>query len=199
MPRRSAKRSPQASREDILEAASACFAERGYHLTKVDDIAERAGLSKGAVYWHFANKRELFLALLDEEIQHMRPALAAGAAAPDAQDAIHRITEAFLVEVPHFLSAIELSLEYLAQATRDEELRDRLAGMYKAFSDQVSAIIEQGVREGTFRDVQAKEAAGFIAAALDGLVLQKVVRPEMDLPGMWRAAEDMIMKGLLKK
>ena len=89
--------------------------------------------------------------------------------------------------------------EYLAQASRDEELRGRLSRMYQAFSDQVSAIIEQGVREGTFRDVQPREAAGFIAAALDGLVLQKVGRPEMDLSGMWRAAEDVIMKGLLKK
>jgi len=200
MPRRAAKRSPQASREDILEAATACFAERGYHLTKVDDIAERAGLSKGAVYWHFANKRDLFLALLDQETyQRMAPALASGADAPDGPSAIHRISEAFLAQAPTSLPVIELTLEYLAQASRDDELRGRLELMYQAFSDQLSAIVEQGVQEGTFRDVGAQEAAGFIAATLDGLLLQKVVRPEMDLPAMWRAAEDLIMEGLLKK
>ena len=56
------RRAPEASRDAILDAALRCFAKRGYHETSVDDIAERARLSKGAIYWHFAGKRELFLA-----------------------------------------------------------------------------------------------------------------------------------------
>ena len=54
------RRAPEASRDAILDAALRCFAKRGYHETSIDDIAARARLSKGAVYWHFEGKRELF-------------------------------------------------------------------------------------------------------------------------------------------
>ena len=73
MARRAVRRKPEISRGEILDAALACFSARGYHETSVDDIATRAGLSKGAIYWHFEGKRELFLALVD---RFSEPALA---------------------------------------------------------------------------------------------------------------------------
>ncbi len=197
---RTAKRSPAASREDILEAARSCFTETGYHLTKVDDIASRAGLSKGAVYWHFENKRELFLALLDVEIDHMRGVLESGAEAADAPTQIQQISQAFIVEMPHMLPVIEFTLEYLAQASRDPELRERLASMYRLFVDAASGFIRRGVDEGSFRtDVDPDHAAGVLVAALDGIFLQKVVLPEIDLPAMWLAAEELFLRGMLEK
>ena len=56
---------------EILGAARRCFSEAGYHETRVDEIARRAGLSKGAIYWYFNGKRELFLALFERYLEEL--------------------------------------------------------------------------------------------------------------------------------
>src|SRR5688572_8327789 len=64
------KHQPEAKRRDqILEAARKLFVERGYVATKMSDIAELAGLSKGGVYFHFVSKEEVFSALVEDEFQ----------------------------------------------------------------------------------------------------------------------------------
>src|ERR1700683_5291089 len=57
------------TRELVLESASAIFRRDGFHQASIDEIAEEAGFSRGAVYSSFANKDELFLALHDREAQ----------------------------------------------------------------------------------------------------------------------------------
>src|SRR5437763_16282894 len=57
----------QARRDQILAAARSCFIDRGYHPTRMEDIASTAGLSKGGVYFHFQSKQEVFDALVQEE------------------------------------------------------------------------------------------------------------------------------------
>jgi AcrR family transcriptional regulator len=71
MVRKISRASPHVRRVEILGAARGCFSEAGYHRTRVDEIAERAGLSKGSVYWHFAGKREIFLALFDRQLEEL--------------------------------------------------------------------------------------------------------------------------------
>ncbi|MEA2349239.1 MAG: hypothetical protein QOG86_180, partial [Thermoleophilaceae bacterium] len=65
---RSARAQKRDARADLLDAALAVVAKRGYRDSSVDEIAERAGYSKGAVYWHFDGKDDLFLALLEERV-----------------------------------------------------------------------------------------------------------------------------------
>lgn len=59
-------RDPVATRERILDAALMAFSRQGYHGTRLDDIVEESATSKGAIYFHFANKERLFLALVDQ-------------------------------------------------------------------------------------------------------------------------------------
>ena len=54
-----------ARRKQLLEAAQEVFVAQGYHAAAMDDIAERAGVSKPVLYQHFPGKLELYLALLD--------------------------------------------------------------------------------------------------------------------------------------
>ena len=62
-----AKHAPHETRRaQILDAAIACFADKGYHGTSIDDIAARTHLSKGAIYHHFESKREILLAMFEE-------------------------------------------------------------------------------------------------------------------------------------
>src|SRR5687767_3663360 len=56
------------ARERLLDAAAEVFAERGYRATRVEDLAAAAGLTKGAVYWNFESKEDIFFALLEERV-----------------------------------------------------------------------------------------------------------------------------------
>lgn len=59
-------RDPGSTRAKILDAALSTFSRKGYHDTRLDDIVDESATSKGAIYFHFANKERLFLALVDQ-------------------------------------------------------------------------------------------------------------------------------------
>src|SRR5436305_15217196 len=65
---RAARAEGREARDELLDAALRVFARRGYRQASVDEIAAEAGYSKGALYWHFPGKHELFVALIDERI-----------------------------------------------------------------------------------------------------------------------------------
>ena len=60
------QRDPDGTRGRILDAALEKFASKGYHDTRMDEIVDESGTSKGAIYFHFPNKERLFLALVDQ-------------------------------------------------------------------------------------------------------------------------------------
>ncbi len=62
---RKTKEEAQATREQLLDAAELLFSEQGVSATSLNDIARAAGLTRGAVYWHFENKSDLLMALWD--------------------------------------------------------------------------------------------------------------------------------------
>ncbi len=59
-------RDPDGTRSRILDAALDVFSSKGYHDSRIDEIAEQSGTSKGSIYFHFPNKERLFLALVDQ-------------------------------------------------------------------------------------------------------------------------------------
>lgn len=62
----SVRLSASARREQLIDVAVGVFARHGYHTTSMNDVAEAAGVTKPVLYQHFASKRDLYLALLDE-------------------------------------------------------------------------------------------------------------------------------------
>lgn len=62
----SSSRDPESTKARILDAALSAFSSKGYHDTRLDDIVDESATSKGAIYFHFANKERLFLALVDQ-------------------------------------------------------------------------------------------------------------------------------------
>ncbi|MEZ4664497.1 MAG: TetR/AcrR family transcriptional regulator [Caldilineaceae bacterium] len=61
-----AARDPESTRDKILDAALNIFAAKGYYDTRMDEIVDESGSSKGSIYFHFPNKERLFLALVDQ-------------------------------------------------------------------------------------------------------------------------------------
>jgi len=65
-PRRVRRRQPEVSRRLLLDAAADLFARRGYHDTTIDAVADAAGISRGAIFWHFGCKEDLLTAVIDD-------------------------------------------------------------------------------------------------------------------------------------
>lgn len=65
---RRTKEDANVTRQQLLNAGLNVFSEKGYAAAKLSEIAEEAGVTRGAIYWHFKNKKELFLALFKDEV-----------------------------------------------------------------------------------------------------------------------------------
>src|SRR3954463_7952578 len=92
---RAARAQGRAARDELLTAALRVFARRGYRAAGVDEIASEAGYSKGALYWHFSDKEDLLMALLDEHVDApMRDRVAVLASAPPERDQAGAAAEA---------------------------------------------------------------------------------------------------------
>ena len=90
----------EATYEALLDSASACFFESGFAATSLDQVAQRARVTKGAIYHHFASKRDLFLAVLERQQEHSVGSVTQAVdTAADAWNGIVAAIDAFLVTI----------------------------------------------------------------------------------------------------
>jgi AcrR family transcriptional regulator len=116
------------ARTALLAAAAEVFAQRGYSGASMDEIAERAGYSKGALYWHFDSKDELFFALMDQSVDGpAHEMIELLHAAPPEQDMAPEASRRMAELVSGQRELLLLDHECWAQAVRDPELAAGLA------------------------------------------------------------------------
>src|SRR3954453_11594943 len=84
-------------RREILDAAAACFARRGFHQTTMQDICEETRLSPGAIYRYFASKEEIIEAMCDRNRTEDSEVIRAAVSAGTAQEAFNELTRIFLL------------------------------------------------------------------------------------------------------
>ncbi|HET6529238.1 MAG TPA: TetR/AcrR family transcriptional regulator [Actinoplanes sp.] len=149
-----------ARRKQLLAAAQQIFVAHGYHAAAMDDIAERAGVSKPVLYQHFPGKLELYLALLDTHcdaiIAKVRTAMLA---TPDNKDRVKGAVQAYFDFVDHESEAFRLVFE--SDLRNDSQVRERVErveqGCIAAVTDTI--ISDTGL---------SKASAELLAAALVG-------------------------------
>jgi AcrR family transcriptional regulator len=125
---RAARAEGRDARQELLSAAADVFSESGFHDASIDAVAERAGYSKGSVYWHFAGKDDLFLALVEDRVDRpMREMIELLRSAPADQDMAPEASKRLAEMLSGQREWLLLDNEYWLQATRDPELRRRYA------------------------------------------------------------------------
>jgi AcrR family transcriptional regulator len=168
------------AREELLEAAAQVFAERGFQAASVDEIAARAGFSKGAVYWHFDGKDDLFFALLEERLDGpVREAVASFESAPAEVDMAPQADSVLTWLVEQQRDLVLLQAEYCLLAVRDPRLRARYAKrqaeLRRAYARAIEARYEH---RGDPVPAAAEEIATALISAMHGLALEKLVDPD---------------------
>jgi AcrR family transcriptional regulator len=151
-----------ARRKQLLAAAQQIFVAQGYHAAAMDEIAERAGVSKPVLYQHFPGKLELYLALLDTHcdaiIAKVRDAMLA---TPDNKERVNGAVRAYFDFVDHESEAFRLVFE--SDLRNDPQVRERVErveqGCIAAVTDTI--ISDTGVN----RSAAALLASGLVGAA----------------------------------
>ena len=127
-------------RAQLLEAAREVFVAAGYHAAAMDDIAERAGVSKPVLYQHFPGKLELYLALLDEAAADIVTAVqAALASTPDNKQRTAATTKAYFRYVADKGGAFRLVFE--TDLVNEAAVRERVEQVTQRCAESISELI----------------------------------------------------------
>lgn len=168
------------TRQRLLVAAAQVFAERGYHGASVDQVAERAGFTTGAVYSAFGSKEELFLGVVED---HMRRNVAEMEAAVAVRSTVH---DRVLEGATHWMNLIErtpemilLHTEFWAYAVRDPRVRPRVAAYYAEVRAALCRLLSVGAQElGLRLTMPVEEIAIAVEALADGVARQRLSDPD---------------------
>ena len=156
----------------ILEAAREAFADGGYHQTSLDAVAERAGVSKALIYEHFASKRELHSAMLEQHVTELLERL--GVALAEAEPGEKRMragTEVFFT----FLEERRGAAVILLRNTGDPDVAEWLsrlreqvgAAIVALMSEEMAAEIERDPRLRVSIEMLAQQQIGAIQSLAD--------------------------------
>jgi AcrR family transcriptional regulator len=187
-----------ARREQILQAAVACFSRKGYHLTTMDDIVAESGMSKGSLYWHYKSKKDILISVAEWYFnQMMGEMMGMVQQAPTATDQIKMLL-AFVVEMMNIEDALlNVFFDFYAETRHDEEVTEAVREMMMPFIDAIVVIIAEGVASGEFRPVDARNAAVTLMAAGDGLFLYRAILTEQfDWRGVAEFFSEMFLASL---
>jgi TetR/AcrR family transcriptional regulator, cholesterol catabolism regulator len=164
------------TRQRLYEAAIALIAERGYSATTVDDIAERAGVAKGTVYYNFPSKTALFEGLLTHGIGMLTADFRAAVAGQDPPAAVAALVRAELSYIDRYRAFAQLLLSEMWRTNR--EWRQTLHVLRGEAVGVIAEVLRAGVATGDFDpalDVPLASSALFgvcLVVAVDWLVFQ---------------------------
>jgi AcrR family transcriptional regulator len=169
----SAESRTQDSRDEILKAATELFSNRGFHETSMAEVARAAGVSKALIFWHFKTKEELFVAVLGRLFEPYVIDFAEEAGALDEKGQLLKLIESYLSFVRDNANSIRFCV---AQMLHDEKTKDSLSGqalaLYDGYRSLITDLIVRAQEKGVCsREFPAPAAAGFLLAALNGLLI----------------------------
>jgi len=178
-------------RAQILEAALACFASRGLNAATIDDVARAAGLSKGAVYHHFASKQEIFLALADAYEEAIFGEWKRSDDLP-ALEALRHAGEFALAKLAGSRALVGVWTEFL----RDKSARRRLARVYRRSRALLAEQLRCGIANGELADCDVESTAAGLTALVEGLLVQALADSAFDPRAAWPGAFDLVARAL---
>ena len=192
------ERRPDDRPQEILDAALKVFAERGYRNTRLEDIGEAAGVTKGAIYHYFANKEELLLRAIEhrrEEALGRIEDVLRDTKAP-VSTRLRLLVRRWFGSVPEErLAVVTLLVQGIAHEVPDA-FRRWLAGGPAASAQLIASLVREGQARGEFRaDADADVAARMLVS---GLLQQTVWQQYVtDVPDL-AVAQDRLVDSALE-
>jgi AcrR family transcriptional regulator len=169
------------TRQELISAAEACFVSRGFHATSVDEVAERAGYTKGAVYSNFAAKEDLFFAVYERRVEQVLTEVAPGLRQAGPERALDWLATATMERRDRDDGWLAVFFEFWAHVLRHPELRDRFAAIHASFLELLAEAVRRLAEDRGLAlpsDVTAIQMALAWNAMEVGLGLERLTQPQ---------------------
>jgi len=191
----------QERRQQILDAAETVFSKQGFNDARMDDLVAESGLSKGAIYWYYKSKDAIIMALFDRVfLTEMKAAEAIIDADGTAEENLRIFSQAAVADIRHFERLMSLGYEFIALASRREEVREKLQGYYKMYREILIRIIEQGIAEEEFDNVDPQNTAMAFIGLYEGIALLWFIDPlGLEWNKLTETPFDMLLDSIRKK
>ncbi len=190
-------------RQAILNAAMEVFIGKGYQVATINDIAQTAGLSVGALYRYFPTKGEIMLALVQERLGRAPELFArltgrAGGPWEQLVRSVELFTTALRIRHP---GTGRLLLVTLAEAVQHGDVRHGLHDRFRGLVEFLAGVIREGIDQGLFRpDADPRALATLLLSTGDGVAVYWVTgAPDMDLRQMRQSLIAMLHAYLFAK
>jgi AcrR family transcriptional regulator len=174
---------PEDSHEAIMQATHRAIREYGYAGLSIQRIADEADLSKSTFYHHFDSKDDLLASFIEYILAAFVRVFTLESCA-DPEQNLHTFIEllACPMEQIEFASTDEIDdilntyVEVRAQAVRSDDVRAQFTAADEAFTNHLAEIIESGIEDGVFQDVEPYQTARFISTVLGGNTFARSTR-----------------------
>src|SRR5437773_7361835 len=167
----------QDRREQIMQAAMACFAKRGFHQTSMHDISDEAGISVGLIYRYFENKEAVISAMADRHKKEISEMLQRAKQAPSLLESLEILFTAHCCEdAPQVVSAFVVDL--YAEASRNPHVADLVRDVLETAMTGVKDLIARAPEvQNTGNNLTPADLAELIFAVARGMLMLDVLRP----------------------
>jgi TetR/AcrR family acrAB operon transcriptional repressor len=180
---RRTKEDALATRDLILDTAELVFARRGVSRTSLNEIAQTAGLSRGAIYWHFKDKADLFDAMMQRVLLPMEEKWSIGGAIQTTgaleqlrQDCIDALRK--IVHDAQIRRVFEIAIHKVEYVDELEAVRERRRDACEGHLEHIERIMAQAMKHGELsRRVSARSAALGLHSLLEGLFQNWMLDP----------------------
>ncbi len=183
-------------RSRLLEAAANVFSEKGFDAATLEEVAEAAGFSKGAVYSNFSGKDELFCDLMDKRVDE-RIALMGGAVAgvgieERSRSGLQALERAVRLEPEWQI----LFIEYWLRAIRNPVLRKRFAERRRGVRSTIARLFEeQAAANGLEFPVDAERLAIAVLGLSNGVGMERIADPDAVPEGLFADLVSLVFQG----
>lgn len=166
-------------REQIVRATMRCLARDGYTRLTMKKVSREAGVSQGILHYYFADKRAILVAALQTVVADLdrRVAAAQARGGRDPRARLRALVRTALDAAVHDREMWIVCVEFWGEMVHDARLRTINAALYARMRRLIGALVEQGIRAGRYRRLDASRAAAVILGLLDGVSLQLTFDP----------------------
>ncbi len=169
------------TKNNILNAATVCFAGTGYNATGVAEICKQAGVSKGAFYYHFESKETVFLALVESWLFELENILENEFKnADNVAEAMLKLSGKIQDIIDNNPLLLNLFLELWTNASRNPRVHKATIEPYDRYKRIFETIVQKGIDEGTFNQVNPAVASQFLLSLTSGLFMQAILSPDSE-------------------
>jgi AcrR family transcriptional regulator len=174
------------TRHSLLEAAAQLVREKGFENTTLDDIATRAGMTRGAIYGNFKNREELFLALAALRWEPIVPRFRLGSS---FREQMRALAEAVIAAVPERRKSAVGAASFQLYALKHEEMRLRLVDSHASLHQQTARALLKFNRESEL-PMPADTLARVLHVMMEGILMLRWLSPEQITDDVILAAFD---------